>query len=300
MILNPQEQKERLHCLVETMGEQLMKYVADNSITGIFLNSDGQMWIKKAGIISPAGYMQELQRYAILCKIADLNNTVVNEYNADLSGSIILGNRLLRVQGSMPPVSKGSSITMRLHNDVLLSLESYVEDKLMTPAQYDKLIHALKEEKNMLIAGGMNSGKTTILNSLLLALYNINPNLRCMILEDTSEIKCKLPNTEYLKSDAKNSLNDLLISTLRREPDRIVIGEVRTGIVALELLKSCNIGHRGVLTTIHANSAGKALDRLEELLLEVSQNNMSKLIQNSIDVVVHMQNRCVQEILEVN
>ncbi|MFM2345242.1 MAG: Type secretion system protein PtlH [Pseudomonadota bacterium] len=298
MILNQNEQEERLHGLIETMGSQLMQYISDNSITGIFLNSDGQIWVKSSGIISNVGYMAELQRYAILCKVADLNNTVINEYNADLSGSIILSNRLLRVQGSIPPITKGSSITIRLHNDVLLSLDSYIEDKLMTQTQYDKLICALKEEKNILIAGGMNSGKTTLLNSLLLALYNIKPNLRCMILEDTAEIKCKLPNTEYLKSDAKNSLNDLLVSTLRREPDRIVIGEVRTGIVALELLKSCNIGHKGLLTTIHANSANKALDRLEELLLEVSQNNMNKLVNNGIDVVVYMQNRFVQEILE--
>jgi type IV secretion system protein VirB11 len=180
-----------------------------------------------------------------------------------------------------------------------LSLNNYLEDKLITENQLEILKSALHSEKNIIIAGGTNSGKTTFLNSLLLELNNINQNLRCIVLEDTSEIKCLLPNTEYLKSDDKNSLNDLLVSTLRREPDRIIIGEIRTGSVALEFLKACNTGHQGLMTTIHADSAIKAVNRLEQLLLEVSQNNMQELINNSINMVVYMQNRHVQEIIEI-
>ncbi len=301
MILNQEEQQERLYSLSETMGSQLISYIQDKNITGIFINSDSKLWLKKSGI-KYANYIcdiPEYQRYTILCKIADLNNTVINEYNADLSGSVILENRLLRIQGSIPPISKGSSITIRLHNDILLSLNNYIEDKLITDNQLEILKTALVKEKNIIIAGGTNSGKTTFLNSLLLELNTLNQDLRCIVLEDTSEITCKLPNTEYLKSDAKNSLNDLLVSTLRREPDRIIIGEIRTGIVALEFLKACNTGHQGLIATIHADSAKKSINRLEQLLLEVSQNNMQELINNSINMVVYMQNRRVQEILEV-
>ena len=301
MILNQDEQQERLYSLSQSMGDQLINYIKDKNITGIFINSDGKLWLKKSGI-KYASYvcdMPEHQRYTILCKIADLNNTVINEYNADLSGSIILENRLLRIQGSIPPISKGSSISIRLHNDILLSLNNYIEDKLITENQLERLKTVLKAEKNIIIAGATNSGKTTFLNSLLLELNNINQNLRCIILEDTSEIKSNLPNTEYLKSDDRNSLNELLVSTLRREPDRIIIGEIRTGIVALEFLKACNTGHQGLMATIHADSAKKAVNRLEQLLLEVSQNNMQELINSSVNVVVYIQNRLVQDIIEI-
>ncbi len=299
MILNEAEQKERLESLSYTMGEQIMGYVADKSNSAIFINSDGKLWLKKIGMSHSkhVGQIPEIQAYAMLCKVADLNNTIVNEYHAEFSGSVLLNKRLLRIQGSMPPITKGSSITIRLHDDILLNFEQLIDCKLITEQQSLILKDALISDKNILIAGSTGSGKTTFLNSLLFELSQLNNNLRCVILEDTSEIQCKLPNTEYLKSSEKNSLNDLLVSTLRREPDRIIVGEVRTGIVAIEMLKACNTGHKGLMATIHADSAQKSINRLEELLLEISQNNMQKMINASIDVIVYMQHLKVQEIL---
>ena len=145
---------------------------------------------------------------------------------------------------------------------------------------------SIASKANILIAGGTSSGKTTFTNALL-----AEPRLsddRIVILEDTRELKCAAPNIVQLRTHrGGTSLRDLVRSTLRLRPDRIIVGEVR-GAEALDLLKAWNTGHPGGITTLHANSALGALRRLEQLTLEATPRKPFDLIAEAIDVVVFM------------
>lgn len=171
----------------------------------------------------------------------------------------------------------------------------------LTPALAEALKDSIRTHSNILIAGGTSSGKTTFTNALL-AEQSLNDD-RIVILEDTRELKCTAPNTVQLRTHrGSTSLQDLVRSTLRLRPDRIVVGEVR-GPEALDLLKAWNTGHPGGITTLHANSAYGALQRLEQLTLEATPRAPFDLIAEAIDVVVFMSRaggqRRVEEALRV-
>ena len=161
----------------------------------------------------------------------------------------------------------------------------------------------MAKERNILIAGGTSSGKTTFANALIKELLEIAPKDRLIIMEDTIELQCATTNKQNFVTTDNVTMRKLLKMTLRYRPDRIIIGEVRGG-EALDLLKSWNTGHPGGIATVHSNSAASSLIRLEQLILEVSQNPMSTLIAEAIDVVVYMEKRGkygrqVTEIIEV-
>jgi type IV secretion system protein VirB11 len=161
----------------------------------------------------------------------------------------------------------------------------------------------IAKEKNILIAGGTSSGKTTFANALIKELLEIAPKDRLIIMEDTLELQCSTTNKQNFVATDAISMRSLLKMALRFRPDRIIIGEVRGG-EALDLLKSWNTGHPGGIATVHSNSAASSLIRLEQLILEVSQNPMSALIAEAIDVVVYMEKRGkygrqITEIIEV-
>jgi type IV secretion system protein TrbB len=138
----------------------------------------------------------------------------------------------------------------------------------------------------VLIAGGTSSGKTTFANALLAE--DALKRERIVILEDTRELRCAAPNTVTLRTEGDTvTLRQLVRSTLRLRPDRIIVGEVR-GAEALDLLKAWNTGHPGGITTLHANSAPGALKRLEQLTLEATSRAAFDLIAESIGIVVFM------------
>jgi len=295
---------EKINSLVYTIGNNLMNYIKDLEISNLMLNSDSKLWIKKAGQKIHVDNISNKHATNILQKIADLNNTVINSKNARLATQITLPinsreHRKIRVQGFVPPVTNNASFILRLHSNILYSLDDYIANNNLILEQKNIIDKAILNKDNIIIAGAGDSGKTTIANAILLRIAQLTPDDRCLILQDTQELKSSLPDTEYLTSNTQVSLNDLIMDTLRSTADRIIIGEIRSGIVALELLKMCNTGHRGSLATIHADSAKDTINRFSELMLEVSQNNMLNLINSNIDLVIYMQDRKVIDVLEV-
>ncbi|WP_306002391.1 ATPase, T2SS/T4P/T4SS family [Brevundimonas sp. C43] len=148
------------------------------------------------------------------------------------------------------------------------------------------------------------SGKTTLANALLAEPAFAND--RVFLIEDTPELQCSawdLVATLTRRHPAPIGVVDLVRDALRMRPDRIVVGEMREGSAALETLKAWNTGHPGGLSTIHANSAAGALSRLEDLLAEVGSPLATRVIANSVDVIVHIrrepQGRRTDPILEV-
>jgi len=166
------------------------------------------------------------------------------------------------------------------------SLDDYLHSGALSPALLMALRQALTDRLNIVIAGGTSSGKTTFVNALLAEPAILSD--RVVILEDTRELRCAAPDISQLRTHRSGiTLRDLVRSTMRLRPDRIVVGEVRGG-EALDLLKAWNTGHPGGLTTLHANSARGALTRLEQRAEEATTALPFSLIGEAVDVVVFM------------
>jgi type IV secretion system protein VirB11 len=194
-------------------------------------------------------------------------------------------------------------MSIRKHASAIFPLSRYVEEKRITPEAAEYLREAIRDARNILVAGGTSSGKTTFVNALIRELLEIAPEDRLIVIEDTAELQCASVNKQGFVSTENVTMRKLLKTAMRYRPDRIIIGEVRGG-EALDLFKSWNTGHPGGLATVHANSAHSALLRLEQLIAEVSVTPMPALIAEAINVVVFMRQfgrigRRVTEIIEV-
>jgi type IV secretion system protein TrbB len=257
------------------------------NVIEILANPDGSIWIERAGIgvIRETETLDAEARERIIRLVAssigetcDRSSPIVS---AELPGT---GERF---EGLLPPVSEAPCFAIRKAAHTPFTLQDYVNQGALAPAIAMALRQHLEQRSNILIAGGTSSGKTTFTNALL-----AEPALaddRVVILEDTRELRCAARNTVSLRTHRGGaSLSDLVRSTMRLRPDRIVVGEVRGG-EALDLLKAWNTGHPGGITTLHANSARAALTRLEQLALEATTMAPHDLIAEAIDVVLFME-----------
>lgn len=200
-----------------------------------------------------------------------------------------------RFEGVLPPVSSAPCFSIRKPAQRLHTLADYVADGLMGETVACALRAAVTERLNILVAGGTSSGKTTLANALLaeMAPENSAVDSRVILIEDTRELQCPLPDTVALRTRPPHvAMTDLVRSTMRLRPDRIIVGEVR-GPEALDMLKAWNTGHPGGAATIHANSAAAALTRLEQLCQEAVITVPRPLIAEAIDVVVFIAGRGV-------
>jgi type IV secretion system protein VirB11 len=206
-----------------------------------------------------------------------------------------------RFEGVMPPVSPAPCFAVRKPADVLYRLADYVAARIMSVRQAEVLALSVRERKNILVVGGTSSGKTTLVNALLAEIADLGE--RVVILEDTRELKCAAADCVALRTKpGVATLADLVRSTLRLRPDRIIVGEVR-GPEALDMLKAWNTGHPGGITTVHANSAPAGLLRLEQLVQEAVVTVPRDLIVQAIDIVAFLEgrgaNRRLDTLLEV-
>ncbi|TJW40323.1 MAG: P-type conjugative transfer ATPase TrbB, partial [Mesorhizobium sp.] len=194
-----------------------------------------------------------------------------------------------RFEGLLPPVVAAPTFAIRKPAVAVFTLEDYVANGIMAERQADLLRLAVEKRKNVLVAGGTSTGKTTLVNALLAEVAKTTD--RVVLIEDTRELQCAAPNLVALRTkDGVASLSDLVKSSLRLRPDRIPIGEVR-GAEALDLLKAWGTGHPGGIGTIHASSALGALRRLEQLVQEAVVTVPRALIAETIDVVAVLAGR---------
>ena len=201
-----------------------------------------------------------------------------------------------RFEGLLPPVSTAPCFAIRKPAAKVYTLDDYIADRILAPIQADALRKAVRDRRNLLIAGGTSSGKTTLANALLAEVARFDE--RVIILEDTRELQCAAPDCVALRTKpGVVSLADLVRSTLRLRPDRIIVGEVR-GAEALDMLKAWNTGHPGGIATVHANSARSALYRLEQLVQESVVTVPRRLIAEAIDLVVFIQGRGLERRIE--
>jgi type IV secretion system protein VirB11 len=179
-----------------------------------------------------------------------------------------------------------------------------VKAGILTPTQRKVLLDGVRERRNIVIAGGTASGKTTLANAVMREIVAVgDPSERIVILEDTRELQCEARNAVQLHTGDVADLTRLVRITMRLRPDRIIVGEVRGG-EALALLKAWNTGHPGGITTIHANSAAAALLRLDSLIQESGAPPQPRLVAEAVELVVFIartpEGRRVREVVRVS
>lgn len=194
-----------------------------------------------------------------------------------------------RFEGLLPPVATAPCFSIRKPASRIYTLIDYVADGIMSADAALLLSLAVVDRRNILVVGGTSSGKTTLANALLAEMAHLDE--RVILIEDTRELQCAAPDVVALRTRAGSvTMADLVRSTLRLRPDRIIVGEVR-GPEALDMLKAWNTGHPGGIATVHANSALSALYRIEQLVQEAVVTVPRRLIAEAIDIIVFIAGR---------
>lgn len=289
--------------LQRDMGLDLLNALADPKTVEIMLNADGRIWQERLGEkMRCIGTLRVAQSRAIIETIAGFHGKEVTRTSPILEGEFPLDGS--RFAGQLPPVVQAPTFAIRKKAISIFTLEQYVSQGIMTVEQYQILLNAVTAHRNILVIGGTGSGKTTLVNAIINQMVVNDPAERIFIIEDTGEIQCAAENAVQFHTTLDVTMTDLLKTTLRMRPDRILVGEVR-GAEALDLLDAWNTGHEGGAATLHANSALAGLARLRSLITRnpSAPAEIEPLIGEVVHLVVHIartpEGRRIQEILQV-
>lgn len=289
----------------------LQPLIDDKNITEIMINGHKNIFVEKEGQVIEVKTVFEDQRKLenLIQKIVSDVNRVVNESSPIVDARLKDGSRVNVV---LPPISLvGPVVTIRKFPEEAMTVEKLIKYGSITPDIAKLLENFVLAKYNVFISGGTGSGKTTFLN----ALSNFIPkDERVITIEDSAELQIKnVDNLVSLETRNANTegkgeitIRDLIKSSLRMRPDRIVVGEVR-GIEALDMLQAMNTGHDGSLSTGHANSTKDMLSRLETMVLtgvNFPIQAIRQQIASALDIIVHLgrlrdKSRRVLEITEV-
>jgi len=271
------------------MGEAIAAALEDPEVVEILLNPDGTLWFDR---------LDTGRRRSGICLSREDGDRIIRLVAAHLRLEVHPGAPIIsavlpetgeRFEGVLPPIVRGPTFSIRKRTAGVIPLTKYVADAVLSESQALVLQEAVRERKNILIAGGTSTGKTTLANALLLEIALTGD--RVLMLEDTVELQCRADDHVPLQTRrGLASMSDLVRSALRLRPDRIVVGEVRGG-EALDLLKAWGTGHPGGIATLHAGSARGALTRLEQLIQEVVVTVPQALIAESVDLIVFLAGR---------
>jgi len=288
-ILAEEAHGRRRQMLRSAFGPVIAAALADPSVIEVMVNPDGKLWIDRAalGRADTGEFVGASEAERIIRLVAAHVRREATDQDPIVSAELPETGE--RFEGILPPVSTAPCFSIRKPAELLFTLPDYVTAGIMTAVQAEALMRAVREHRNILVVGGTSSGKTTLVNALLAEVAALHE--RVVILEDTRELRCAAKDVVTLRTKpGVATLAELVRSTLRLRPDRIVVGEVR-GPEALDMLKAWNTGHPGGITTLHANSALLALYRLEQLIQEAVVTVPRDLIATTIEVVVFLDGR---------
>lgn len=287
--------------LKTAMGSVICAALEDPAVVEIMVNPDGCVWLDRHGDgrIKTDTVLSDGEAERVVRVVGSHIGQEVTREHPVVSAELPGGGE--RFEGVIPPVAVRPCFAIRKSAAQIFTLDDYVAAGSMTPLRRDVLKKAVRDKNNILVVGGTGSGKTTLVNALLFEVAQTGD--RVVILEDTRELQCAAPDQVALRTQAGSvTMADLVKSTLRLRPDRIIIGEVR-GPEALDMLKAWNTGHPGGISTIHGNCGISGLQRLEQLCGEASSNIPRTLIAQAIDLIVFIsgrgENRKVSSIREV-
>jgi type IV secretion system protein VirB11 len=271
------------------LGPAIAGWLEDPAVVEVMLNPDGRLWVDRLaeGLADTGETLSAADGERIVRLVAHHVGAEVHTASPRVSAELPETGE--RFEGLIPPVVAAPAFAIRKPAVAVFTLEHYVATGIIRPAQSEKLRKAVTDRRNILVAGGTSTGKTTLVNALLAEVAKTGD--RVVLIEDTRELQCAAPNLVALRTkDAIVSLSDLVRSSLRLRPDRIPIGEVR-GAEALDLLKAWGTGHPGGVGTIHAGSALGALRRLEQLIQEAVITVPRALIAETINVIAVLAGR---------
>jgi len=286
--------------------------ISDDTITEVMINGPDNVFIEQNGRLFKLNKRFESQRKLedIIQRIVGMAGREVNQANPICDTRLPDGSRVNVV---LPPIALcGPTLTIRKFSKTPMTIEKLISYGSITQEIADKLELLVKAKYNIFISGGTGSGKTTFLN----ALSNYIPkDERVITIEDSAELQItgveNLVSLETRNANASGAgqitIRDLIKSSLRMRPERIVVGEVRGG-EALDMLQAMNTGHDGSLSTGHANSTEDMLSRLETMVLQGSAGlpleAIRQQIASAVDIIVHLsrlrdKSRKTMEITEV-
>ena len=289
----------------------LQPLVDDPTITEIMINGPHCVFVEQAGRLYQKdvsfGTNEKLEN--VIQNIVSKVNRTVNEANPIVDARLTDGSRVNVV---LPPIAlDGPTVTIRKFPENPMTVEQLIAYKSITPEVAEVLERMVKAKYNIFISGGTGSGKTTFLN----AMSNFIPkDERIITIEDSAELQIRgIPNIVRMETRNANmegkgeiTIRDLIKSSLRMRPERIVVGEVR-GAEALDMLQAMNTGHDGSLSTGHANSTKDMLSRLETMVLSGTQipvDAIRQQIASAVDIIIQLsrlrdKSRRTMEITEV-
>jgi pilus assembly protein CpaF len=295
--LNQAERKQLVaDVLDELLGlgpiEPLLK---DPTITDILVNGAGQVFVERYGILepTPVRFKDEKHLLRIIQKIVSAVGRRIDESSPMVDARLADGSR---VNAIVPPLSiDGSTLSIRKFARVPISMDRLVEIGSIPPAVSQVLQAVVASRRNVLISGGTGSGKTTLLNAMSAFIDNRE---RIVTIEDSAELQLQQQHVVRLETRPPNiegkgeiAQRDLVKNALRMRPDRIIVGEVRSG-EAFDMLQAMNTGHDGSMTTVHANTARDALARVEQMVgmagLDMPARSVRAQIASAIHVVIQI------------
>jgi P-type conjugative transfer ATPase TrbB len=296
MNLIPETIDRRRAMLRTAMGPSIAAALADPLVIEVMVNPDGSLRLDRLG----EGRIDTGERLG-RAEVERIIRLVASNVRLDVhADSPVISAELPetgeRFEGLLPPVVAAPCFAIRKPAAKVYTLSDYQSDRMLTSQQAEVLRRAVLDRRNVLIAGGTSSGKTTLANALLAEIAKLDE--RVILIEDTRELQCSAADCVALRTKpGVANMTALVRSTLRLRPDRIIVGEVRGG-EALDMLKAWNTGHPGGIATIHANSARAALYRLEQLIQETVMSVPRRLIAETIDLIVFIQGRGVARRIE--
>lgn len=274
----------------------LQEFLEDEDITEIMINGSKHIFIEKNGELIETNqtfYSKEVLE-DIIQKIAGSQNKIINETNPIIDTRLSDGSRVNIV---LEPISiYGSTITIRKFPKDPMTLDKLLEFNTISMEIYDFLEKIVKAKYNIFISGGTSSGKTSFLNALI---GKIPPEERVICIEDSAELSIKdIKNIVRLESRDKNiegkneiTIRDLVKTSLRMRPDRLVVGECR-GAETFEMLQAMNTGHDGGMSTGHGNSPKDMIGRLISMSLMAENLPLSVIkhqISSGIEIMIHLE-----------
>jgi pilus assembly protein CpaF len=274
----------------------LERLLADDSVTEIMVNGPNDIWIERAGRLSPSDvqFKDEWHLRRIINKMVAQVGRRIDESSPMVDARLPDGSR---VNAVLPPLSlSGPLITIRKFSRKRLTLDDMIKLGTLSQETVEFLQRCIRAQLNMLISGGTGSGKTTLLNALSTA---IPEEERIVTIEDAAELRLNQTHVLRLESRPRDlageneiPIRELVRNSLRMRPDRIIVGEVR-GAEALDMLQAMNTGHDGSLSTIHANSPRDALARVETMVLMSGYDLPVRAIReqssSALDAIIHLE-----------
>jgi pilus assembly protein CpaF len=312
-LLNQTEQRRLAAEIVDDMIGlgPIEPLVHDETIADILVNGPRRIYVERRGKLELTNrhFRNDAHVLHVAQRIASSVGRRVDESSPMLDARLADGSR---VNVILPPLSlRGPCISIRKFSRTAMDFTQYVRLGTVSPPLGRALEIAARCRLNIVISGGTGSGKTTLLNALS---RMIDEGERIITIEDAAELQLQQPHVLQLETRPPNlegrgqvAQRDLVKNALRMRPDRIIVGEVR-GLEAFDMMQAMNTGHNGSMSTVHANSARDALDRIENMILMANVNLPTRAIRgqmaSALDLIVQTERmrdgvRRVTEVIEV-